>query len=78
MMVIRVGRSRDCLVQIALQHESRQQIYVEFNNLGMTKVFVTFPMLWKIGWAEPTQQKNPGAASIAKVCNGAGEQESSI
>jgi hypothetical protein len=30
----------------------------------MTKVFVTFPMLPKIGWAEPTRQKNPGAASI--------------
>jgi hypothetical protein len=30
----------------------------------MTKVFVTFLMLPKIGWAEPTRQKNPGAASI--------------
>jgi hypothetical protein len=55
------------LVKIALLHESRQKIYIEYISLGMTKVFVTFPMLPKTGWAEPTRQKNPGAASTSSV-----------
>jgi hypothetical protein len=55
------------LIKIALQHEGRQQIYVEYIGLGITKVFVTFPMLPKIGWAEPTRQKNPGAASSPDI-----------
>jgi hypothetical protein len=55
------------LVKIALQHESRQKIYVEYISLGMTKIFVTFPMLPKIGWTEPTLQKNPGAVSIYEL-----------
>jgi hypothetical protein len=29
----------------------------------MTRVLITFSMLAKIGWAKPTPQKNPGAAS---------------
>ncbi len=58
-----LGCSRDHLVKIVLQHESRQQIYIEYISLGMTRVFVTFQMLPKIGWAESTRQKNPGAAT---------------
>ncbi len=29
----------------------------------MTRIFISFPILLKIGWAEPTRHKNPGAAS---------------